>query len=315
MFKEMNYVYAVYMEKNFTKAAQKLYISQPALSTMVKKAELKIGMPIFDRTTNPITLTPAGQYYIEQAKKIMQIQKESEAHFKIMSSTNANTLRLGGSSFFLTYTFPPVFARFKTRFPDVQVSYMELRNDELLGHLLENKIDFFFEVNDISDNRLDRIVWGEENLLIAVPSSFAVNDLLLEYALTAEDVHNGIHLLPDTPAVDLWAFHDEPFILLRPGHDTYNRAVSMCEKAGFSPRAMMSTDQILSSYYLAAEGYGIAFIRDSILLNKDLSENLLFYKVDDPLAVRSIYLYYTINDLRPITRSFLDFIIPWQNLI
>ena len=51
MFREMEYVYAVYKERSFTKAAQKMYISQPSLSAMVKKAEKKIGLPLFDRSS------------------------------------------------------------------------------------------------------------------------------------------------------------------------------------------------------------------------------------------------------------------------
>ena len=75
MFREIEYVYAVYQERSFTKAAQKMFLSQPALSAMVKKAEKKIGTPIFDRSTSPLRLTPAGEYYIEQAEKILRIQQ------------------------------------------------------------------------------------------------------------------------------------------------------------------------------------------------------------------------------------------------
>ena len=57
MLNEMKYVYAVYQEKSFSKAAKKLYISQPALSNMVRKAEREVGAAIFDRSTIPLTIT------------------------------------------------------------------------------------------------------------------------------------------------------------------------------------------------------------------------------------------------------------------
>lgn len=308
MFKEMNYVYAVYRERSFTKAAQKLYISQPALSAMVKKAEAKIGTPIFDRSTSPITITEAGKYYIEQVEKIMTIQDEAAAYFKRLGADDEYCLRLGGSYFFLRYTFPPAFRKFREINSNVKVSYTELRNDELIDALFSNKIDFFFEVNDISIPQVKRICWAEERLILAVPASFEINRKLFDYALTAEDIHERKHLIDDTPAIDLSVFAGEPFILLRPGHDTYERAVAMCSNAGFIPCTSMTTDQIISSYNLAAEGYGVAFIRDSILYNSDLSENLLFYKVDDPLVSRKVYLYYLRQALRPIVRDFLGFI-------
>ena len=70
MFSGMNYVYEVYKEQSFSKAAENLYISQPALSSMIKKIETKIGMPLFDRSTSPIQLT-------ECSKKVHQDSREN----------------------------------------------------------------------------------------------------------------------------------------------------------------------------------------------------------------------------------------------
>ena len=71
MFHEMRYVYAVYQEQSFSKAAEKLYISQPSLSAMVKRAEKRIGSDIFNRSTIPVTLTQIGEAYIADVEKIM----------------------------------------------------------------------------------------------------------------------------------------------------------------------------------------------------------------------------------------------------
>jgi len=60
MLKNMDYVYAVYLNQSFSKAAKALYISQPALSAAIKKVEVEVGTPLFDRGTNPISLTEAG---------------------------------------------------------------------------------------------------------------------------------------------------------------------------------------------------------------------------------------------------------------
>ena len=65
MLNEMKYVYAVYQEKSFSKAARKLQVSQPALSKMVRKVEKDIGVIIFDRSTIPVTVTREGAFYIK----------------------------------------------------------------------------------------------------------------------------------------------------------------------------------------------------------------------------------------------------------
>ena len=74
MFRNMEYVYAVYKEMSFSRAAEKLFISQPALSAMVKKVEKRIGSPIFDRSCSPIRLTNCGKEYISCIEQIMDVE-------------------------------------------------------------------------------------------------------------------------------------------------------------------------------------------------------------------------------------------------
>lgn len=90
MLEKMEYVYAVYKERSFSKAAKKMFISQPALSKMVKKAEQNIGAPIFDRSTIPVSLTPEGEKYIKAVESIYQIEDNVMRYFK-----DLNELKIG----------------------------------------------------------------------------------------------------------------------------------------------------------------------------------------------------------------------------
>ncbi len=78
MFQGMKYVYEVYKEKSFSKAAASLFISQPSLSANVKRIENRIGSPIFDRSTKPLQLTEVGEHYIQAIEKIMDIENNLE---------------------------------------------------------------------------------------------------------------------------------------------------------------------------------------------------------------------------------------------
>ena len=78
MFQGMNYVYEVYKEKSFSKAAKNLYISQPSLSANVRRVEAKIGYPIFNRNTSPLTLTECGERYIQSVEEILAIENSIE---------------------------------------------------------------------------------------------------------------------------------------------------------------------------------------------------------------------------------------------
>ena len=90
MFHEMRYVYAVYQEQSFSKAAEKLYISQPSLSAMVKRAEKRIGSDIFNRSTIPVTLTQTGEAYIAAVEKIMELETELRRQINIMHKLRMN---------------------------------------------------------------------------------------------------------------------------------------------------------------------------------------------------------------------------------
>ena len=74
MFQGMRYVYEVYREMSFSRAAKKLFISQPSLSNAVRKTEQKLGAPLFDRSTNPIGLTDLGKEYIRAVELILDVE-------------------------------------------------------------------------------------------------------------------------------------------------------------------------------------------------------------------------------------------------
>lgn len=307
MFSEKYYVFEVNKEKSFSKAAKNLFISQPALSLMVKKAEGKIGTPIFDRSTNPITLTEAGQYYIEQAEKIINIEQEAASRFSILNDNAVGKLKLGSSAYFITYLLTDAVRDFRSYHPNVDVQWMESNNVNLLNALDSNAIDMYVEVDTINDPALTRIAIGEESLLLAVPASYEINDKLVEYRLTAADVANHKHLRDDFPAVKISQFRDYPFILLKKGNDSYTRVMEMCANDGFTPSNVpIFADQVMTSFYLSSESHGISLIRDSILFKKQDVSNLYFYKPDDPLNRRSIYLYYLSK--KPLTESSIEFI-------
>ena len=97
MLKKMRYVYTVYEEKSFSKAAERLFVSQPSLSAMVKKVESDYGITIFDRTTTPVSLTPEGEYYIHTAKRVLKLETDMRQHFRECAIGLTGSVTLGGS--------------------------------------------------------------------------------------------------------------------------------------------------------------------------------------------------------------------------
>lgn len=107
MFQSMRYVYEVYREMSFSRAARNLFISQPSLSAAVKKAEEQIGFPIFDRSTNPIQLTELGKEYIRAVEIIMDVENGFENYVSDLAEMKSGSLVIGGTNFlFLTFCRP-----------------------------------------------------------------------------------------------------------------------------------------------------------------------------------------------------------------
>lgn len=86
------YIYAVYQEKSFSKAAKKLYVSQPWLSATVKKVEQELDVRLFDRSTTPISLTEAGAYYIQRVEEIRRIEQDMIQHFQELRNAQHRVL-------------------------------------------------------------------------------------------------------------------------------------------------------------------------------------------------------------------------------
>ena len=100
MFQGMNYVYEVYKEQSFSRAAANLFISQPSLSANVRRVEKRVGYPIFDRSTKPLGLTECGQRYIRSVEQILAVEQEFSDYINDWGELKTGKLILGGSSFF-----------------------------------------------------------------------------------------------------------------------------------------------------------------------------------------------------------------------
>lgn len=301
------YIYAVYKERSFSKAAQKLFVSQPWLSATVKKVERELGLPLFDRSTTPISLTEAGAYYIERVEEIMSIEQEIQQYFKELHDSQGTELRIGSSMFFCTYVLPTLLADFRAMYPQVSLIFSEGSRQELLNKLLDGKLDFILEVEQPDTDKLHSIRWATEELVLAVPAQFSVNQALHEYRYTFDEFlrrHKPSHR---KPAVPLHVFQNESFILLNEENDVYQRALQICSNAGFSPNATLYMTQMMTAYYLVCEGQGITFLRSTIPDYVSPTSSVVFYQLEDPLAIRNIYLSYPRKNISPMRQKLIDF--------
>ena len=145
MFQGMHYIYEVYKEMNFSRAARNLFISQPSLSAAVKKAEAQIGFPVFDRSSNPIQLTDLGREYIRSIETIMEVENSFQNYVNDMRELKSGSISIGGTNLFASYVLPPVLSRFTELYPQIHVHLTEATTSELTKRLFSGSLDLLID--------------------------------------------------------------------------------------------------------------------------------------------------------------------------
>ena len=234
MLKDIEYIYAVYKERSFSKAARRLFISQPSLSAAVKRVEQELGLPLFNRSTSPVSLTEAGEYYIKSAEKIMEIEREMRAHLAELAGGGPASLRVGSSMFFCSYVLPDIVGEFRKEHGSVVVTLSEGSSVALSEKLKDGSLDFMLEAEPPDKNIFESAVWTTEEIILAVPAAFAINGELEEYRCTFEELAASRKGGPRKPAAPPERFAGEEFLILTKWNDLHRRAMAICRRAGFS---------------------------------------------------------------------------------
>ena len=306
MFVWKKYVYEVYKERSFTKAAQNLYISQPSLSARIKKIEEIIGEPLFDRSTTPLQLTEVGKVYIEAAEEITQIEQRVENYINDLAGLKTGNLAVGASTLFAAYVVPSLITQFNQKFPDVHIQLIEGNTAELEEMLGSNALDFVIDNYHYDSILYNKELYCEENILLAVPKHFAVNEELGMYQLSYKNIKNKNYLNQKYPAVPLGRFADLPFIMLTQGNDTRTRGDRLCRNVGFKPNIVLEFNQQSTAYMASSTQLGATFISDILVSQLPTFENLVYYKLEGEEEKRKVFFYYKTHKYK--TRVMEEFV-------
>ena len=199
--KHMQYVLTVLKEGSFTNAAKKLYVSQPSLSQIIKTAESNLGAPIFDRSTDPITLTPAGQLYVEAARQVTTISTNLRKQVEELSKEEFGTIRLGISVQRGMELLPELYPRFKKRFPPVGLELHEQGSATMEKSVLEGEVGIALLTTFPRHEELVYDLIQEEKLVLIVN----------------RECELAKRIAPGTP-IDILEARDETFISSQSGH-------------------------------------------------------------------------------------------------
>mgnify|MGYP003228910969 FL=1 len=288
----MEYVYEVYKEKSFSKAAANLFISQPSLSANVKRVENRIGYPIFDRSTKPLGLTECGKEYIRCVEEILGIHRSFSAFIHDWDKLSTGSLTLGGSNLFSSWILPPLISAFVTCHPHIKINLIEESTAQLAELLQKGSVDLILDNTALNPDIFDSRIFHEEHLILAVPSHFPINSSLKDYQITDLQIQNGSFLNPSFPIVPLKSFKGLPFIMMKNENDTGKRARQICQANDFEPDVVLNMDQQMTAYNICQSGLGICFIGDIILSRIPRNKNVVYYRLPTQHNTRRVCFYW-----------------------
>lgn len=257
--KHMQYVLTVLKEGSFTNAAKKLYVSQPSLSQIIKTAESNLGAPIFDRSTDPITLTPAGQLYVEAARQVTTISTNLRKQVEELSKKEFGTIRLGISVQRGMELLPELYPRFKKRFPHVGLELHEQGSATMEKSVLEGEVGIALLTTFPRHEELVYDLIQEEKLVLIVN----------------RECELAKRIAPGTP-IDILEARDETFISSQSGHSVRTIQDSLFITRDMKPKIDLVTISIEVGKHVVAASPVVMACPDSYVETDNSPDSAYF---------------------------------------
>ncbi|MEO1520518.1 MAG: LysR substrate-binding domain-containing protein [Cyanobacteria bacterium J06633_2] len=242
-FRQLQYFVAVAEELHFGRAADRLQITQPALSKQIAGLEKKLGVQLFVRTKRTVELSHAGQTFLHQARQLL-LQKETAIQLtRRTGSGDIGNLSIGFTITATQTVLPSLLRDFLQRYPNVDIDMVELATEAQVAALNEDAIDLAFLHPPIDQRGLEVHPILEEQFLAVLPPN---------------------HPLACYDSIPLDALADEPLIIhpRQEGPMLYDGFLHVCQMVGFQPHIVKESISLQTRLCFAAAGVGITFVSD-----------------------------------------------------
>ena len=241
--RHLRYFVAVAEQLNVRRAAQRLHVSQPPLSRQIHDLEYELGTKLFQRSKQRLTLTPAGEAFLKEARQILTHAERAVQLAKAASRGEAGQLSVAILAPIGGLFLPPAIREFRKRFPVVDLTILDLVPQEQLTALLDRRIDLGFVplpvVNLVPDLEFEAV--REVALVVALPPG---------------------HRLAKQHRLSLRNLVREPFVLLNRSSAAllHDWVLNLCREAGFEAQVVKQANSPASILELVSAGFGVALL-------------------------------------------------------
>ncbi|MFY0422102.1 MULTISPECIES: LysR family transcriptional regulator [Bacillus] len=237
--KQLEYFYAVCQELHFTRAAEKVGISQPSLSQQIRLLEHEIGTPLFDRIGKKTALTESGKLLLQYTRKIFYEVEQAKTSIDELNGLQRGTILVGTLLTVEDYLITPTLLSFHQKYPGVKISVFGLRTGDIHKQLIENKLDLGIVFLPMKGDELESISLSTEEMAFAVPKG---------------------HPLENQDMLDLEVLKTTPSILLPQQYFIRKLIDEACKELGFFPKPIFEITTMQSLMNMVIKGVGVTIL-------------------------------------------------------
>jgi DNA-binding transcriptional LysR family regulator len=243
-FSELHAFVVLAGELHFRKASERLFLSQPALSKRIQRLEEKVKGALFVRSRRKVALTDAGRSFLPKAAKLLQDAEDALRETRAAVEGRAGTLRIGFGIASVSEILPRTILRFRKLYPEVELHMREMPSPSQVLSLIEGRLDAGILRMPVSNPKLVSVPLFSEDLVLAIPSD-----------------------APHRLKKGIGGFRNSGFIFVSPSvsETFHDRVLSLCLKAGFTPRVVQEANEILTILHLVRAGVGVSLVPRSAM--------------------------------------------------
>ncbi|MEO5565318.1 MAG: DNA-binding transcriptional regulator OxyR [Luteimonas sp.] len=237
--RDLQYLVALAEHRHFGRAAAACFVSQPTLSTQVRKLEEELGVTLVERAPRKVMLTAAGRDVAERARRILAEAEQLKEAARRTIDPEAGSVRLGMFPTLGPYLLPHVMPQIRARFPRLELLLVEEKSPELLRRLHQGQLDAALLAMPLHDEQLHVEFLFEEAFVLAVP---AQHRLAAQAALSMSDLSR------------------ERLLLLEDGHCLRDQALDVCQLAGASEKSEFQATSLETLRQMVAANVGVTLL-------------------------------------------------------
>ncbi len=270
--KQLQYAIELSKTLNFSLAAEKLGISQPALSKQILDFEKKLGVKLFNREKNSVNLSCAGKYFLENAEKLLFQEEQLCRSLDVFKSENCGELIIGVSPFRSLYLLPTICKKIKEKFPGVRVILHEDTSEHLRNNTSDGKYDFAIVNLPVDESVLDVTPIERDKLALVVPKN------MLGKIKSYEDT--------EIPTVSLKECEDLPFIVVGKTQEMRILFDKMCSSIDIQPTIAMEVVGLTTAWAMSRAGIGATLLPMQLINSLDACEQIQIFNIDFKTNIR-----------------------------